>query len=254
MLTGQGNDDIRGNEFEVESIQNKQFEDASEKDQSTGRRVQEKDWICTSCNNSKRGWRNSCNKCGISKTFSMVSMSTYALGVLILVFKNARESREGKAGGFNERQERISKSSLEVDPQGYDDFGRKKQSTKASKQEKAEAALKRLQQNYGFLMSENKESTDTAGISTEQTDEKDTKSSVIPAVIPSNERNNRDAGEATQKEDRSRRSRSRERERERDKRDRISRDGDRSYRRDSRDRYSDRRRDSQRHDSRSRYR
>ena len=59
--------------------------------------------------------------------------------------KGLDESRDGRGGGFNERQGRASSKKVSVDDDGYDDFGRKISSNKQSKAEKQAAALARLQ-------------------------------------------------------------------------------------------------------------
>ena len=64
------------------------------------------------------------------------------------------EQRDGLGGGFNERQERVAAATVEVDEEGFDDFGRrvKKETAVDDKKAKEEAALKRLQDKYKFLM------------------------------------------------------------------------------------------------------
>ncbi len=65
------------------------------------------------------------------------------------------ERRDGAGGGFNERQHRASNTTVEVDEEGFDDFGRRiKKNAKADRQAKEEAALKRLQDKYKMLMPE----------------------------------------------------------------------------------------------------
>lgn len=46
------------------------------------------------------------------------------------------QAREGHGGGFNERQDRASVATVEVDEDGYDDFGRKKIKARADKKAK----------------------------------------------------------------------------------------------------------------------
>lgn len=46
------------------------------------------------------------------------------------------QAREGLGGGFNERQDRASVATVEVDEDGYDDFGRKKNKARADKKAK----------------------------------------------------------------------------------------------------------------------
>lgn len=46
------------------------------------------------------------------------------------------QAREGLGGGFNERQDRASVATVEVDEDGYDDFGRKKIKARADKKAK----------------------------------------------------------------------------------------------------------------------
>ena len=47
-----------------------------------------------------------------------------------------QQAREGHGGGFNERQDRASVATVEVDEDGYDDFGRKKIKALADKKAK----------------------------------------------------------------------------------------------------------------------
>ena len=54
-----------------------------------------------------------------------------------------RQAREGLGGGFNERQDRASVATVEVDADGYDDFGRKKIKARADKKAK-EVRCRRL--------------------------------------------------------------------------------------------------------------
>ena len=63
------------------------------------------------------------------------------------------DKRDGKGGGFNERQERnINLKRREIDNDGFDDFGQRKKKVKATKEEREEAALARLQGNYGSIL------------------------------------------------------------------------------------------------------
>lgn len=68
-----------------------------------------KDWSCNMCGNVNWSHRDSCNICGTNKPGN-----------------NENEKRDGKGGGFNERQERVASSKREVGEDGYDDFGMKK--------------------------------------------------------------------------------------------------------------------------------
>lgn len=70
----------------------------------------------------------------------------------MLVYQTEGEVRDGLGGGFMERQERVSKATVEVDEDGFDDFGRRSKKTKEDRRLKEEAALKRLQSSYGFLL------------------------------------------------------------------------------------------------------
>lgn len=69
------------------------------------------DWDCPSCGNVNWSWRSTCNKCNGGKPASA------------LVCEN--EMRDGVGGGFNERQDRVSAATIEIDEDGYDDFGRR---------------------------------------------------------------------------------------------------------------------------------
>jgi hypothetical protein len=55
-------------------------------------------------------------------------------------------------GGFNERQDRVSAASVEVDEDGFDDFGRRVKKGFKDIRAKELAALARLKENYGFLL------------------------------------------------------------------------------------------------------
>ncbi|CAN0451640.1 unnamed protein product, partial [Ectocarpus sp. 8 AP-2014] len=59
------------------------------------------------------------------------------------------EAREGLGGGFNERQDRASVATVEVDEDGFDDFGRKKIKARVDKKAKEDAALARLRKSFG---------------------------------------------------------------------------------------------------------
>lgn len=90
------------------------------------------DWQCD-CGNLNWGWRNECNTCNASKPVSLASVD---------------EVREGKGGGFNERQQRVSQSAVEVGEDGFDDFGRRKK-VDLAKQQREMAALARLHAAFG---------------------------------------------------------------------------------------------------------
>lgn len=53
-----------------------------------------------------------------------------------LLFFCVWQAREGLGGGFDERQDRASVATVEVDEDGYDDFGRKKNKARADKKAK----------------------------------------------------------------------------------------------------------------------
>jgi hypothetical protein len=72
--------------------------------------------------------------------------------------------RDGLGGGFMERQERASKATVEVDEDGFDDFGRRAKKTKEDRRLKEEAALKRLQSSYGFLLPHDENSSTSVDI------------------------------------------------------------------------------------------
>ncbi|CAM9651326.1 unnamed protein product [Hapterophycus canaliculatus] len=78
------------------------------------------DWTCTVCGNVNWERRSTCNKCQNPKP----NLAT------------TEEAREGLGGGFNERQDRASVATVEVDEDGYDDFGRKKIKARADKKAK----------------------------------------------------------------------------------------------------------------------
>jgi hypothetical protein len=121
-----------------------------------------KDWDCPSCTNVNWSWRTHCNKCNTVKPAAVVSEN---------------ERRDGAAGGFNERQDRVSASAIEIDEEGFDDFGRRvKKSAKADKQAKEEAALKRMQDKYKHLLPN--------GESSESSTKKNDNVSISHAKIP----------------------------------------------------------------------
>jgi hypothetical protein len=70
------------------------------------------------------------------------------------------EVRDGIGGGFNERQERVAQSSVEVGEDGFDDFGRRVQSRVRGNSDKEQAALARLKQSYGLLFQGSSEDHD----------------------------------------------------------------------------------------------
>lgn len=115
------------------------------------------DWNCVECDNLNWSWRTTCNKCNAGRPVTfIVSLLPRYLNAFYLQFLSSQvgdnEVREGKAGGFDERQDRVSKAALEIDEEGYDDFGRRLSKSRNDKRAKEEAALKRLQQSYGFLL------------------------------------------------------------------------------------------------------
>mmetsp|Transcript_2544 Transcript_2544/g.4455 ORF Transcript_2544/g.4455 Transcript_2544/m.4455 type:complete len:350 (+) Transcript_2544:43-1092(+) len=96
-----------------------------------------KDWDCPSCSNVNWSWRSTCNKCGTAKPASL---------------QTEDEVRDGAGGGFNERQGRMSAAAVEIDEEGFDDFGRRvKKSDRADKKAKEEAALRRMKEKYQYL-------------------------------------------------------------------------------------------------------
>mmetsp|Transcript_29095 Transcript_29095/g.93846 ORF Transcript_29095/g.93846 Transcript_29095/m.93846 type:complete len:163 (-) Transcript_29095:21-509(-) len=86
-----------------------------------GRRAssrREGDWHCQSCGNINYNSRLMCNQCGIQKP------------------EGLGEPREGRAGGFDERQtadDYKAPASADDDDDGFDDFGRKKSKKKLDK-------------------------------------------------------------------------------------------------------------------------
>lgn len=72
---------------------------------------------------------------------------------LRFVWSNTRcrcQAREGLGGGFNERQDRASVATVEVDEDGYDDFGRKKNKARADKKAK-EVRWRILSDEHGIV-------------------------------------------------------------------------------------------------------
>ena len=105
-----------------------------------------KDWECPSCSNVNWSWRTNCNACGVMKP---------------KLFTGDGEARDGAGGGFRERQERVSTTTVEVAEDGFDDFGRRvKKTERADRNAKAEAALKRMQEKYKHLLPHENVATD----------------------------------------------------------------------------------------------
>eukprot|EP01033_Poteriospumella_lacustris_P012065 gene12065-8620_t len=77
-----------------------------------------KDWTCV-CGNLNWSWRSHCNTCQNAKPANLLT---------------GNEVRDGAGSGFFERQERASMvTGVEVDVDGFDDFGRRvKKATKVS--------------------------------------------------------------------------------------------------------------------------
>ena len=90
---------------------------------------------------------------GITKLYPDVSILIYCINVFSMYksYQTENEIRDGAGGGFNERQNRVSAASVEVDEDGFDDFGRRVKKEKKDRSAKEAAALARLQHNYGFL-------------------------------------------------------------------------------------------------------
>nr|CCA23456.1 diphthamide biosynthesis protein 1 putative [Albugo laibachii Nc14] len=93
------------------------------------------DWTCTVCGNVNWERRQECNICKNAKPG----------------MPGVDERRDGVAGGFNERQERVASAKAEIGEDGYDDFGMKKKKINASKTQREAAALARLQQSYSAI-------------------------------------------------------------------------------------------------------
>jgi hypothetical protein len=145
------------------------------------------------------------------------------------------EVRDGIGGGFNERQERVAQSSVEVGEDGFDDFGRRVQSRVRGNSDKEQAALARLKQSYGLLFQGSSEDPDDKADG-ERNAERISGQFDDAMMSGSNFNSNRrdDNGKNTDNESRSERRQDnkyayKERDRER------PRDSDK--RRDSRDRY-----------------
>jgi hypothetical protein len=145
------------------------------------------------------------------------------------------EVRDGIGGGFNERQERVAQSSVEVGEDGFDDFGRRVQSRVRGNSDKEQAALARLKQSYGLLFQGSSEDHDDKADG-ERNAERISGQFDDAMMSGSNFNSNRrdDNGKNTDNESRSERRQDnkyayKERDRER------PRDSDK--RRDSRDRY-----------------
>ena len=65
------------------------------------------DWNCNSCGNTNWSWRTNCNRCSTPKPVVKV----YAEG----------EVRDGIGGGFNERQDRVATTTVEIAEDGRDE-------------------------------------------------------------------------------------------------------------------------------------
>jgi hypothetical protein len=149
------------------------------------------------------------------------------------------EVRDGIGGGFNERQERVAQSSVEVGEDGFDDFGRRVQSRVRGNSDKEQAALARLKQSYGLLFQGSSEDHDDKADG-ERNAERISGQFDDAMMSGSNFNSNRrdDNGKNTDNESRSERRQDnkyadKERDRERDR----ERPRDSDKRRDSRDRY-----------------
>mmetsp|Transcript_35394 Transcript_35394/g.45453 ORF Transcript_35394/g.45453 Transcript_35394/m.45453 type:complete len:218 (-) Transcript_35394:51-704(-) len=150
------------------------------------------DWNCPQCNNINWERRTKCNICQFDKPGHLTVQE---------------EQRTGLGGGFNERQSRASGLSVEVDEEGYDDFGRRKKKAATDRKAKEAAALARLQASFGMGGSSVAESNGTS------CDSKSTKKEKVRSRSRSRSRKKKDS---KSKKHRSRsRSRSRRRSRSR---------------------------------------
>eukprot|EP01036_Dinobryon_divergens_P028847 gene28847-37854_t len=103
-----------------------------------------KDWECPSCTNINWSWRSTCNKCNGAKPAAVIAAEN--------------EIRDGAGRGFNERQDRASAAAVEIDEDGFDDFGRRVKKTRQvdeNKKAKELAALNRMAEKYKHLMPTN---------------------------------------------------------------------------------------------------
>ncbi|KAF0701294.1 Aste57867_8223 [Aphanomyces stellatus] len=169
------------------------------------------DWACGKCGNMNWERRNECNICKAPKA---------SLG--------PDEKRDGAGGGFNERQERVASARREVDEDGYDDFGQRRQTQKLSQTDREAAALARLKASYSAMYD-----NEPSGAYSDDEDDRGRK----PSAAAPTSRRSRSPERGGDRRRRSRTPPRKSRSRDRDRRDdRSSRGPSRRSRSRSRDR------------------
>ena len=187
------------------------------------------DWSCDKCSNVNWEWRQACNKCNNPKPKELNDKFFKEK------FKKKDEHRDGHGGGFNEKQERaMNVLKVEVDDEGFDDFGRRVKKENVDKKAKEEAALKRLNQSYGFLLT-GQLPPDIKLNKTATTNDKDTKGNDKNDKRRDIDRRDRNDRRRSRSRDRNDRRRSRSRDRN-DRRRSRSNERRRSRSRDRNDR------------------
>jgi hypothetical protein len=143
--------------------------------------------------------------------------------------------------GFNERQDRISTATVEIDEEGFDDFGRRvKKLSRTDRRAKEEAALLRLSDKYRHLLP-GSVLLEGGVLSEDLSNRNDGAGILISVEKPSDYKADRNRDTSRDKEDNNNRGRDRmDRSRDRVDRGRDRDDRDRGRDRDDRDRGRDR--------------
>ena len=142
--------------------------------------------------------------------------------------------------GFNERQDRISAATVEIDEEGFDDFGRRvKKLSRTDRRAKEEAALLRLSDKYRHLLP-GSALLEGGVLSEDLSNRNDGAGILISVEKPSDYKADRNRDTSRDKEDNNRGRDRMDRSRDRVDRGRDRDDKDRGRDRDDRDRGRDR--------------
>lgn len=142
--------------------------------------------------------------------------------------------------GFNERQDRISAATVEIDEEGFDDFGRRvKKLSRTDRRAKEEAALLRLSDKYRHLLP-GSALLEGGVLSEDLSNRNDGVGILISVEKPSDYKADRNRDTSRDKEDNNRGRDRMDRSRDRVDRGRDRDDRDRGRDRDDRDRGRDR--------------
>jgi len=142
--------------------------------------------------------------------------------------------------GFNERQDRISAATVEIDEEGFDDFGRRvKKLSRTDRRAKEEAALLRLSDKYRHLLP-GSALLEGGVLSEDLSNRNDGAGILISVEKPSDYKADRNRDTSRDKEDNNRGRDRMDRSRDRVDRGRDRDDRDRGRDRDDRDRGRDR--------------